>query len=211
VPRSTGPSAAIAAGHIASHQHRQDREHPFQYRRIETGARRRALRDGATDFLRSEDLAEDVVARSDVRGVRRQHFVHQAATSEAAEHAGQVLESGGLRLRTFLEAPEDRGKQRRCARRRLFTADAEFARDRLDAAGLAEHLNKVLLLHWCLGASGKARCGHTRAGARDCSALARASVGPPTTDPDAVCSADLAADLARRPRRRVHVDVGRTV
>ena len=105
------------------------------------------LRDRAADVLGAEDLSEDVVAAVYAGGLRSQHVVQQAAAAEAAQHAGEAIQSRRLRLRLFLEAAEQRRQQRRGAARRLVLADTKFARHRLDSADLTENVRH---LHDCL-------------------------------------------------------------
>ena len=80
-------------GHVAGHQHRQDRQHLLEQGRVETGPRRRVLRHCATHVLRAEDLAEHGIAESHIGGLRAEYAVEQAPTAELAQLVANTVKT----------------------------------------------------------------------------------------------------------------------
>src|SRR5690606_7668892 len=66
---------------VAGSKHRDHRQHALEQCGIETGSPRGILRDGAADILRTEDLAEHIVAEIHMRRLRTENIVHQTVAA----------------------------------------------------------------------------------------------------------------------------------
>src|SRR3546814_21006934 len=93
-------------------------------------------RDGAANVLRSEDLAQYLVALPDRRRLRSQHRIEQPAAAQPGDQSAESLDAAALRL--LLKTAENRGAQGVRALLRDAGRHAPFLRHRFDAARLLQ-------------------------------------------------------------------------
>src|SRR3546814_18185540 len=97
-------------GHIARDEHREHRQHLLEQPGVEPALRRGMARDGAANVLRSEDLAQYLVALPDRPRLRSQHRIEQPAAAQTGDQSAESLYAAALR--PLLQTPENHGKTR---------------------------------------------------------------------------------------------------
>src|SRR3546814_20038028 len=98
-------------------------------------------RDGAANVLRSEDLAQYLVALPDRRRLRSQHRIEQPAAAQPGDQSAESLDAAALRL--LLKTAENRGAQGVRALLRDAGRHAQFLRHRFAAALLLPDVRAV--------------------------------------------------------------------
>ena len=129
---------------IARDQHRQDRQHLLEQGRIEAAGLRRLPGYLAADFLRSEDLPEDIVALADFGRFGPDDVAGEPGAAKRVEDRAEAADPALAFLADPVAEPlEDRRQQRLGALLGLLARDTELAGDRVDAALRAENVGEV--------------------------------------------------------------------